>query len=89
MNLKRHLSNLFKEKKESSMKEKEFGIIGIKGKDLKQIADNVGNDWITAPYYKQAEEESMVRIFWDPNNVFRKMFDHLDSTIILEPCRED
>jgi len=51
--------------------------------DLKKLADNVGRDWITSPYYDEAEEKWM-HVFWGPNTMFYKMFYQLDSSIILE-----
>lgn len=51
---------------------------------LKQIADDVGNDWICGPYYELAEDERWINTFWGPESPFRKMFDLLDSAIVLE-----
>lgn len=50
---------------------------------LKQLADNIGKDWITSPYYEEAEQKWM-HVFWDPKVWFRIMFNQLDSSIILE-----
>jgi SAM-dependent methyltransferase len=50
---------------------------------LKQLADNVGKDWITSPYYEEAEQK-WLHVFWGPNSLFHKMFNQLDHSLILE-----
>lgn len=50
--------------------------------DLLPIADSIGNDWIESPYYEDAEK--FLYVFWDEGQPFKKLFDQLDLTHVVE-----
>ena len=50
--------------------------------DLLSMANNIGNDWIESRYYENAEK--WLHIFWDENRPFKRFFDQLDLTHVLE-----
>ena len=75
MNLRKYFNKVTNKKKHKT--------VISQGRDLKQLADNIGRDWITSPYYEDAEKK-WTHIFWEPNGLFRMMFNKLDSGIILD-----
>ncbi|CAD5915728.1 hypothetical protein NO976_00348 [Planktothrix agardhii] len=49
---------------------------------LLSIANNIGNNWIESPYYEKAEKS--LQGFWDESTCFKKLFNQLDLTHVLE-----
>lgn len=50
--------------------------------NLLVIAKSIGSDWIESPYYEDAEK--WLHIFWDENSQFKRLFDQLELTHVLE-----
>lgn len=46
------------------------------------ITNKIAQDWIDTKYYESAE--SQVTSFWNPGSIFRKRFDTLDASNIIE-----
>jgi SAM-dependent methyltransferase len=66
------------------MGDSEDAIHQSKENRLKQIATEVGNEYIGGEYFEKGETESWLHGFWDPNGISREHFDQLDHSIILE-----
>jgi len=49
---------------------------------LSDVTKNIGRDWISSPYYDEAEK--WLSIFWGENTIFYKYFHELDCTNIVE-----
>lgn len=50
--------------------------------DSADVRARIGSDWADAPYYQQAE--AWTPVFWAADTVFRRMFDQLDLTDVVE-----
>jgi hypothetical protein len=50
--------------------------------NLDASAKRIGHAWKESAYYADAEKWTNI-IFWNPDTVFRKMFDQLDLTLIF------
>lgn len=53
-----------------------------KEKSVKQLAEMVGRDWKTTPYYEDAEK--YVSRFWHPAGHFRRLFDMMPRGTVLD-----
>ena len=44
----------------------------------------IAEDWKANPYYDRAEQEDWMDLFWGQDSHFRRLFEKLDTTVVVD-----
>jgi len=45
---------------------------------------DIASDWKSNSYYASAEQKAWTEVFWEPSSQFRRLFDQLDTTEVVD-----